>query len=159
MTTIAIMIGAASCLMLLIASYLFGYSRGADGTREMEQTIRRLENDLAFVTERSSRHAPDDDARLASTIQQVLAPLVERERQSRDLAQIHMSAGHRRDLSPLLDRIASIGNFSTVLLANDDGLLLGSNFTKDDVDSMAAESSRIMLVADQSAREQGAKAL
>ncbi len=66
-----------------------------------------------------------DDGALKSTIEQVLAPLVERERLSLDLARVG-SGGERRDLTPLLEQVARVGAFGSVLLSNEDGLVVAS---------------------------------
>ena len=47
----------------------------------------------------------------------------EREPISRDLAKFSVSQGEKRDLTRLLDRIASVGRLDTVLLSNEEGLL------------------------------------
>ncbi len=84
----------------------------------------------------------------------MLAPLVERERQSVDLARVG-SPGQRRDLSLLLEQVARAGGFGSVLLSNEDGLVVASAGTAPDFDGMAAATARLTGAADQFAARRG----
>ena len=147
----ALLIGLGAALLLLLAGYLAGLRRGST-----ERTRLRgvAEQQAAILQHWKQRNALDDDGTLKSTIEQVLAPLVERERLSVDLARVG-SAGQRRDLSPLLEQVARVGNFGSILLSNEDGLVVASAGRAPDFDAMAAATSRLTDAADQFAAQRG----
>ncbi len=147
----ALLIGLGAALLLLLAGYLAGLRRGSS-----ERTRLRgvTEHQAAVLQHWKQRNALDDDGTLKSTIEQVLAPLVERERLSVDLARVG-SAGQRRDLSPLLQQVARVGNFGSILLSNEDGLVVAAAGTAPDFDGMAAATSRLTDAADQFAIHRG----
>lgn len=155
MTIIAIITGFGAAILLLTAGYLFGLRKGAQAREDLRQQTQQQAETLRQLTDQSSRRATDQEVSLRTTIQQVLAPLVERERLSLDMAQVSTNAGQRRDLAPLLDKIATVGTFTTVLLSNEEGLPLASNRTSKNLDRLAAASTRLAVVADQVAGEEG----
>jgi hypothetical protein len=152
---LAIISGLGAALLLLTAGYLFGARKGALARERLRQQVQVLGADLEQLREQSSQRTADRDRSLRTTIQHVLAPIVERERISLELAQFRGSDGQRRNLVPLLDKIAAVGRFSTVLLANEEGLPLAANSAAENLDRLAACSTRLALVADQIAGEQG----
>ena len=147
----ALLIGLGAALLLLLAGYLAGLRRGSS-----ERTRLRgvAEQQAAILQHWKQRNALDDDGTLKSTIEQVLAPLVERERQSVDLARVG-SAGQRRDLSPLLEQVARVGNFGSILLSNEDGLVVAAAGRAPDFDGMAAATARLTGAAGQFAANRG----
>ena len=140
----SIVSGVGAAILLLTAGYLFGVRKGA-------LARERLRQQTLLHVQRST----DQEMTLRTTIQHVLAPLVDRERISLDLAQFPGSVGQRRDLVPLLDKVAAVGRFETVLLANEEGLPLAANTTAANLEPLAAASTRLALVADQIAGEHG----
>ena len=116
----ALLIGLGAALLLLLAGYLAGLRRGSSERNRLRGVA---EQQAAILQHWKQRNALDDDGTLKTTIEQVLAPLVERERLSVDLARVG-SAGQRRDLSPLLEQVARVGNFGSILLSNEDGLVV-----------------------------------
>jgi predicted regulator of Ras-like GTPase activity (Roadblock/LC7/MglB family) len=144
----ALLIGLGAAVLLLLAGYLAGLWRGS---RERAR-LRGVAGQQAAILQRNSQQ--DDGGALKSTIEQVLAPLVERERMSLDLARVG-SAGERRDLSPLLEQVASAGNFGSVLLSNEDGLVVASAGAAPDFDAMAAATARLTGAAGQFAARSG----
>jgi hypothetical protein len=155
MTIITITIGFGAAVLLLAAGYLFGLRRGAQARRILRQQVQQQADIFQQLTDQSSRRALDQEVSLRTTIEQVLAPLVERERLSLDLAELKTNVGQRRDLAPLLEKIASVGTFTTVLLSNEEGLPLASNRTSKDLDRLAAASTRLAVAADQISGEKG----
>jgi predicted regulator of Ras-like GTPase activity (Roadblock/LC7/MglB family) len=145
----ALLIGLGAAVLLLLAGYLAGLWRGS---RERAR-LRGVAERQAAILQRDAS-ALDDGGALKSTIEQVLAPLVERERLSHDLARVS-SGGERRDLSPLLEQVASVGKFGSVLLSNEDGLVVASAGTAPDFDAMAAATARLTGAADQFAARRG----
>ncbi len=143
MTGVAIITGLAASILLLAAGYLIGLRQGA-GERDR---LREL----------AARHDGVDPAKegaLRTAIQEVLAPLVERERVSLDLARVP-SSERRHGLGPLLDAIASIGGFTAVVLSNDQGLPLAASPAEADQDRLLAAAARLFVVADQIAGMRG----
>ena len=126
------------------------------GLKERTRLRGVAEQQAAILQHWKQRNASalDDDRTLKSTIEQVLAPLVERERLSVDLARVG-SAGQRRDLSPLLELVAKVGSFGSVLLSNEDGLVVAAAGTAPDFDAMAAATARLTGAADQFAAHRG----
>jgi len=123
MFVIASALGAT--LLMLTAGYLFGLRAGA---RAPEQSRPELDG-------------------LRSMIEEVLGPVVERQRAALDLEQFAINSDDRRDLTQLLDRIAAAGNFKHVLLSNDEGLPLAANSMANDIERLATTVTRFALVA------------
>ncbi len=149
----ALLIGLGAALLLLLAGYLAGLRRGSS-ERARLRGVAEQQAAILQHWKQNNAGALDDDHTLKSTIQQVLAPLVERERLSVDLARVG-SAGQRRDLSPLLEQVARVGNFGSILLSNEDGLVVAAAGTAPDFDAMAAATARITGAADQFAAHRG----
>lgn len=149
----ALLIGLGAALLLLLAGYLVGLRRGS---RERTRLRGMTEQQATILRHWKQRNASalDDDRTLKSTIEKVLAPLVERERQSVDLARVG-SAGQRRDLAPLLEQVARVGSFGSVLLSNEDGLVVAAAGTAPDFDAMAAATARLTDAAGQFAAHLG----
>ena len=147
----ALLIGLGAALLLLLAGYLAGLRRGSSERNRLRGVA---EQQAAILQHWKQRNALDDDGTLKTTIEQVLAPLVERERLSVDLARVG-SAGQRRDLSPLLEQVARVGNFGSILLSNEDGLVVASAGRAPDFDAMAAATVRLTGAADQFAANRG----
>ena len=155
MTIFALAGGFGAAILLLTAGYLFGARKGALAREELRRQAQLQAASLEQLKERTSQTAKEQEMSLRTTIQDVLAPLVERERISLDLAHLGGQAGQRRDLVPMLDKIGEVGRFETVLLANEEGLPLASNSASQNLDRLAATSTRLALVADQIAGENG----
>lgn len=148
MTLIDLVAGLAAALLLLTAGWLFGVRRGR-ADRERLRTLV-FEQAREIETGRASADADADRAQrnLTATIERAIAPLVERDRLSDDLARLDTGEGRRRDLGLLLDRIAEVGNFTTVVLCDEEGLPLAANDKAQAVERHAANSSLVLLLAD-----------
>ena len=131
----AILTGLAASALLLAAGYLAGLRHGS------------VERDRLRLLLAEYQREDGEEGDLKATIQEVLGPLVERERISLDLAQVP-SSGSRRDLSPLLDAIVTIGGFASVVLSNDEGLPLAASPPSADQDRILAASTRLFIVID-----------
>ena len=155
MTIFAIASGLGAAILLLTAGYLFGARKGAQAREQLRQQALVSVADLDQLRAQLRQRSTEQDRSLRTTIQHVLAPLVDRERISLDLSQFAGSVGQRRDLVPLLDKVATVGRFKTVLLANEEGLPLAANSAAVHLEQLAAASTRLALVADQIAGEHG----
>ncbi len=141
-TLLAVLIGVAAAALLLAAGYLFGVRRGSSAREALRQRL-------------STRGLDGDDESLRGAIQQLLAPLVERDQLGYDLAHLELGTGRRGELPRLLDDIADKGGFATVLLSDQDGLPLAASSGAADVDRLAGYSSMVMVVADRLSRNAG----
>lgn len=155
MTIFAIASGLGAAILLLSAGYLFGARKGTTARDLLRRQVQLQAASLDQLREQSRQKATEQDVTLRSTIQDVLAPLVERERISLDLAHLASEAGERRELVPLLDRIADVGRFETVLLTNEEGLPLAANSGARHAERLAAAATRMALVAEKIADADG----
>jgi len=155
MTMFAIASGLGAAILLLSAGYLFGARKGVLARDLLRRQVQLQAASLDQLREQSRQKAADQDATLRNTIQDVLAPLVERERISLDLAHLASEAGERRELVPLLDKIADVGRFETVLLTNEEGLPLAANSGARHAERIAAAATRMALVAEKIADTDG----
>lgn len=155
MTIFAIASGLGAAILLLSAGYLFGARKGATARDLLRRQVQLQAASLDQLREQSRQKATEQDVTLRNTIQDVLAPLVERERISLDLAYLASEAGERRELVPLLDRIADVGRFETVLLTNEEGLPLAANSGARHTERLAAAATRMALVAEKIAEADG----
>ncbi|WP_315736825.1 MULTISPECIES: hypothetical protein [unclassified Bradyrhizobium] len=153
MTIYAIVSGLGAAILLLTSGYLFGARQGALSRELLRRQVQIQAASLDQLQEQSSHDAIERETSLRSAIEDVLAPLVERERISLDLAQLASRPGRRRELVPLLDRIAEVGRFQTVLLTNEEGLPLAANTTAHRTEQLAAAATRLALVAEKIADE------
>jgi hypothetical protein len=149
MTLSALLTGLGATVLLLLAGYLAGLWRGSNERARLRSVAERQ----AALLQRNASAAGEDGA-LKSTIEQVLAPLVERERLALDLSRV-AGAGERRDLFPLLEQVASAGQFGSVLLSNEDGLVVASGGAAPNPDALAAATARLTGAADQFAARRG----
>ncbi|MGJ4943376.1 hypothetical protein ACQR1W_22555 [Bradyrhizobium sp. HKCCYLS1011] len=155
MTIFAIVSGLGAAILLLSAGYLFGARRGALARDLLRRQAQLQAASLDQLREQSRQKVTEQEASLRTTIQDVLAPLVERERISLDLAQLASEAGERRELVPLLDKIAEVGRFETVLLTNEEGLPLAANSAAHHPERLAAAATRMALAAEKIADAHG----
>lgn len=151
MTDFVALYGIIAALLVLTAGYLLGVRNGVHARDALRGQLLQQAEEL----QRQASWGLANGSDLQVAIQQVLAPLLQRERLSIDLAQFHTDVEQRRNLAVLLDKIAAIGNFSSVILSNEEGLPLAANEGARDLDSMAATATRLLLVADQVAGDQG----
>jgi hypothetical protein len=150
MTLLTILGVMAASLLPLMVGYFLGLSAGAQERERIREKIRHLE-----AAEHQSASPTGDESESLKSIQEMLAPLVERERISIDLSKVNISLGERRDLSRLLDTIASVGHFGSVLLSNEEGLPLAANREARNAEQMAAFLTRLAMVTDQTAGRDG----
>jgi len=154
MTIISAIIALGAAMLLLVSGYLFGVRRGRIVRESLRQENLDLALQLAQLRASLSREANEQDATLRATIEQVLTPLIRKEQLSQGLSQA--SVGEHRDLTPLLDQIAEKGDFSAVLLSNEEGLPLAANRGTPDLGPLLATASLLLLVADRITGHQAA---
>ena len=149
----AIAVGLGAAVLLITAGYLFGVKRGSSLRESLRTQDLAQSQDLRTLREQVSLLRNEQEESLRTTIQQILAPLAQREKLSLDLAHLEGRSGHHSDLSTLLDQIAEKGNFTAVLLSDNEGLPLASSRNARDLDRLGATSSLLLLMADRFGRD------
>jgi hypothetical protein len=147
MTSFSIIIALAASVLLLTAGYLFGVRRGYRAREYLRELMTQQKQALSLAHHELDRKVEQREQGVRSAIEQALAPLINREQLSIDLANLKTGGG-QRDLTLLLDRIAEAGNFSTVALSDSEGLALAGNSASDNLDRIAVNSSFVLLAAD-----------
>lgn len=106
--------------------------------------------ELGVVQERLAQRESGQlrEGRAVEEVQRVLAPLIERERLAGQLARLDVGRGHRGELPRLMDAIASVGGFSSVVLSDEAGLPLAVNKASSDGEQLAGLWSMLLTVAD-----------
>jgi hypothetical protein len=135
-------------------------------------TTETLRNDLEKMIQALLRHGDSmqgllepltrRDAELQelrSLVQQVLAPLMQRERLAFELSNLGSQTGDHGGLRQVLDQIAEKGQFWGDLLSNEEGLPLAASSNVKDMERLSVFSSLVSLFADRIARSGGAAPL
>ena len=148
MTLLSLPLGLVAAVLLLAAGWLAGVKRGADAREQLRGLTFLQGREMQEMRERHAAEASRRERLLKTTIEETLAPLVRRDRFDLDLSRLDVDAGRRRDLGLLLDKIAEVGNVSTVVLADEEGLPLAANGRGSEVDRRAADASLVLLLAD-----------
>jgi hypothetical protein len=147
MTALSLILALAASALLLTSGYLIGVRRGVQARERLRETTLQQKQALQLAQRELLRKVDRQEQGLRATIEQALAPLVQREQLSFDLSSLKTGAGSR-DLTLLLDKIAESGEFSTVALSDEEGLPLAGNSAAQDLDRIAVNSSFILLMAD-----------
>jgi predicted regulator of Ras-like GTPase activity (Roadblock/LC7/MglB family) len=90
---------------------------------------------------------------LRATIEQVLSPLMQRERLESALSSVVAGGNRQSDLTRLLNEVAAIGGFRAVVLSDDQGLPLAHSDNAWDLDRIAGTSSFLLVLAERIARD------
>ncbi|MGN6103820.1 MAG: hypothetical protein ACTHU0_01830 [Kofleriaceae bacterium] len=116
--------------------------------RQASQAAELASLRARFDADRAAGHR--EEARAVAEVQRVLAPLVERERLGAELAQLDVGSGTRGELPHVMDALARIGGFSSVVLADEVGLPLAVNSGASDGDGerLAGMWSMLLALAD-----------
>lgn len=147
MILLSVVIGIGAAALLLSSGYLLGANRGYHSREQLRQRILDQEEEINLLRQRLSP-LEEGEEKLRVTIKEMLTPLMQRDQLSFDLAHLKAEPGRRSDLTALLDQIAERGNFSAVLLSDDDGWPLASSSTARDLDRLRATASLLLVVAD-----------
>ena len=152
MILLSAVIGIGAAVLLLTGGYLFGASRGYQAREQLRKQNLEQAEEIGLLRQRLS--LPDEgDENLRTTIEQVLSPLIQRERLSFELSHLKAATGRRSDLTALLDQIADKGNFSAVLLSDEEGWPLASSSNTRELDRLCATASLLFLLAERIARD------
>lgn len=109
---------------------------------------------MEHLLEPLSRRVGEVD-KLRTTVEEVLTPLVQRERLGMELGSLAAETGGRSGLTHLLDQIVEKGRFRVVVLTDDEGLPLATSSNAWDVDRLAGVSAHLSVLADRLGRNGG----
>ncbi|MEO8411070.1 MAG: hypothetical protein ABI478_10900 [Propionivibrio sp.] len=153
-TILAVIVGIGAAVILLMAGWLLGIARGAAARDQLRTQEHAHSEDLSRLRAQLSQRRSEQEDSLKSTIEQLLSPLLQRDRLSFDLAHLDGLSGEHRDLNQLLGQIADKGNFTTVLLSDNQGWPLAASRSAKDIDRLGATTSLLMLIADRMSADQ-----
>ncbi len=149
------LLGLGAALLLLIAGYLLGAREG----NKARESLRLLNRGFAkeIVQLRIKVATPKDNKEnnetLRAALQEILSPLVTRERLSYEMSRLESGAGQQRNLASVLDQMADKGNFSSVLLSDAQGWRIAASTATTDPERLGATASLLLLLADRIARD------
>lgn len=152
MIVLACIVGLGAAALLLMAGYLLGVSADGKARDALREQNRALAESHARLEERTAAQGRDD-GELRAALEKMLAPLLQREQLSMDMSRIEAHEGTQRDISTMLDRMAEKGNFSAVLLSDEQGWPLAASRGVGDPARLVAISSVLMLLADRMQRD------
>jgi hypothetical protein len=141
------LLALSAALMFLASGYLIGIRKG-DAARENLRLLNRgFAKEIAHLRQLSMTPKSGDDG-LRATLQDILSPLVHRERLSYELSRLEGGVGHQRDLTAILDQMADKGNFSSVLLTDAQGWRVAASSATQESERLGATASLLLLMAD-----------
>jgi hypothetical protein len=148
MSPIPIILGLGAIVALFAAGYLCGVRRGAQARDSLRSDNLVLAQEIGRLETLAYEQTAERDHILTTEIRRLLAPLVQNEHFSPSFAAPNAGASRHCDVTNLLDQIAEIASFSTLLLCDDDGLPLAASGSTSDPELLAAVSSLCLLTAD-----------
>ena len=83
---------------------------------------------------------------------ELLSPMLDRERIGRELSSIHVGGGGLGELPKLLDAIAEKAGFSAVVLSDESGLPLAASTGASDVEALAGTAAFFLTLAERAER-------
>lgn len=152
MILLSAIVGIAAAALLLTAGYLFGIKRGFELREDLRRQDAARAQDLKQLRERLSLRTDEANESLKASIEQMLSPLMQRERLSVELAHLDGRSG-QSGLTDLLDQIAEKGNFTAVLLSDNQGWPLAASANTRDADRLSITASLMLLAADRIGRD------
>ncbi|HHW77421.1 MAG TPA: hypothetical protein GX399_10425 [Xanthomonadaceae bacterium] len=153
MMLLFVIIGLGATALLLTAGYLFGVKQGYDAREQLRRQNLMQAAEMKLLPERLLQRQSEQEDSLRATIQQVLTPLVQRERLSQELSHLEARLGHDSDLTILLDQMAEKGNFEAVLLSDEQGWPLATSSNTRNPERLGATASLLLLLADRMGRD------
>jgi hypothetical protein len=147
--------GLGAAALLLIAGYLLGAREGNKARESLRLLNRGFAKEIAQLRNKvaSPRDNKDSNETLRAALQEILSPLVTRERLSYEMSRLESGAGQQRNLTSVLDQMADRGNFSSVLLSDAQGWRIAASTATTDPERLGATASLLLLLADRIARD------
>ncbi len=152
MTLLISLLVFASALLVFAAGYLVGVKKGSKAREDLRDLNRKFAKEMVRLRHKSAPTAKDDRD-LRATIQEVLSPLVQREQLSYEMSRLEGGKGQQRNLAATLDQMAEKGNFSSVLLSDDQGWCVAASGATKDPDKLGATASLLLIMADRISRD------
>jgi hypothetical protein len=147
MILITVLLVAGAVLSLLAAGYFIGAKRGAQAREDLREVSRNFAKEIVRLRNQPAPQANGDNA-LRATLEDILSPLVQRERLSYEMSKLEVAAGQQRDLTAVLNQMADKGNFSSVLLTDEQGWRIAASSTTKDPERLGATASLLLLLGD-----------
>ncbi|MFO1219467.1 MAG: hypothetical protein U1E89_13960 [Burkholderiaceae bacterium] len=148
--TTLLAIGAA--LLFAVVGYLVGVRKGEAARKSLRQLNRSFAKEIVGLRGQTGPGMAPGQG-LQAALEDMLRPLVQRERLSYEMSRLDGGTGAQRDLTATLDQMAAKGNFSSVLLCDEQGWRIGASSATADPDRLAATASLLLLLADRMARD------
>ncbi|MGC2164992.1 MAG: hypothetical protein WA632_03130 [Gallionella sp.] len=143
----------AAALLVFAAGYLVGAKKGTEAREDLRELNRRFAKEMVRMRNQPVVPTGGDDRDLRTTIQNILSPLVRREQLSYEMSHLEGGKGQQRDLTATLDQMAEKGNFSSVLLSDDQGWCVASSSATKDPERLGATASLLLVLADRISRD------
>lgn len=119
-------------------------ARQAASPDQMQKDLHRMTSLLA--------QRGDGTGDVRKMMNELLAPMLDRERSLRELSSIHVGAGGLGELPKLLDAIAQKAGFSSVVLSDESGLPLAASSEASDVEGLAGIAAFFLTLAERAER-------
>lgn len=152
MTLLTYLVALGAALLLLGAGYLYGVRKGAQARQSLRQLNRGFAKEIALLRDQVAMPRVNDEG-LRATLQDILSPLVQRERLSYEMSRLESGKGQQRNLTAVLDQMADKGNFSSVLLSDAQGWRIAASSSTQDAEKLGATASLLLLMADRISRD------
>ncbi|MBK7617434.1 MAG: hypothetical protein IPJ08_24335 [Burkholderiales bacterium] len=152
MTLLTYLVALGAALLLLGAGYLHGVRKGAQARQSLRQLNRGFAKEIALLRDQAAMPRVNDEG-LRATLQDILSPLVQRERLSYEMSRLESGKGQQRNLTAVLDQMADKGNFSSVLLSDAQGWRIAASSSTQDAEKLGATASLLLLMADRISRD------
>ena len=123
---------------------LSGVARQAASPDQLQKDLQRMTSLLA--------QRGDGAGDVRKMMNELLAPMLDRERSLRELSSIHVGAGGLGALPALLDAIAQKAGFSSVVLSDESGLPLAASSDASDVEGLAGIAAFFLTLAERAER-------
>jgi hypothetical protein len=153
MTLLTSFLALGALLMFLWAGYLLGVRKGGEARDSLRALNRAFAKEIARLREESFTQPKSNGDELRATLQDLLSPLVQRERLSYEMSHLEGGVGQQRNLTAVLDQMADKGNFSSVLLSDAQGWRIAASSNTQDPERLGATASLLLLMADRIARD------
>lgn len=152
MTLLISLLVFAAALLVLAVGYLVGLSKGTEAREKLRELNQSFAKEIVRLRNQSAP-ASRDDSDLRATIQEILSPLVQREQLSYEMSRLEGGKGQQRNLTATLDQMAEKGNFSSVLLSDDQGWCVAASSATKDAEKLGATASLLLIMADRISRD------
>ncbi len=146
------LLAVGAVLAFASAGYLYGARKGATARANLRQLNRAFAKEIALLRDHAASPREAEHG-LRATLEDILAPLVHRERLSYEMSTLKTGGGQQRNLAAVLNQMAEKGNFSSVLLSDAQGWRIAASGGTQDPERLGATASLLLLMSDRIARD------